>query len=49
VIPSTPPDFILVAEDIDIHFLDIDIGIDCYVSLVRHMLNGHEFEQDIQG
>jgi hypothetical protein len=36
----------LIAEDIDI--LDIDIGIDYYVGMVRHVLYGHEFEQDIQ-
>jgi hypothetical protein len=41
-----PPDDTLIAEDIDI--LDIDIGIDYYVGLVRHVLNWHEFEQDVQ-
>lgn len=39
------PEVTLIAEDIDI--LDIDIGIDYYVGLVRHMLHGYEFEQDV--
>lgn len=46
MIPSTPPNFALIAEDVD--FLDIDYGIDYYVSLVSHVLNGHEFEQNVQ-
>ena len=35
----------LIAEDIDV--VDNDIGIDYYVGLVRHVLHGHEFEQDV--
>jgi hypothetical protein len=48
VIPSTPPGDVthIIAEDIDL--IEIDIGIDDYVGLVRHVFNGHEFEQDVQ-
>jgi len=45
VIPSTPPDVTLIAENIDI--LDIDIGIDDYVVLIRYVFHGHEFEQNV--
>lgn len=39
------PSITLIAEDIDI--LCIDIGIDPCVGLVNHMINWHEFEQDV--
>lgn len=45
VIPLIPPDDSLIVEDINIACLDI--GIDHYVGLVRHMLNWREFEQDV--
>jgi hypothetical protein len=45
VIPSIPLDVTFIAEDIE--FLDNDIGLDYYVGLVRYVLNGHEFEQDV--
>ncbi len=38
MILSTPPEGTLIGEDLDI--LDIDIGNDCYVGLVIHVLNG---------
>lgn len=38
-----------IVEDVDLDILDIDIGIDHYVGLVRHVLNRHEPEQDVRG
>jgi hypothetical protein len=39
---NLPPD---VIADFDI--INFDIAFDSYVGLVRHVLNGHEFEQDV--